>query len=275
MFENLRKSNYITFYEDIRDRGIDYAFEHTVNMGFDAVEVFDAAKPSQWIDRAKMLYLKEKLTENQLAVSCYSMVVNLLSENVNDVMERAFKHIEYAAELGSPYIHHTIVPKLVRGKDDPEYDDVLERVIENVAKIANRCNEYGIVCLYEPQGVYFNGVEGLGTLLKEVRYRNCKVGVCGDVCNSLFVDCPPTEIFKNFSDDIMHVHIKDYLICTEQRKEGLMSVGGKCLVPAPIGKGDVDIKGCLSYLRDYNGAISFETDVSTENMKEVYNRLGI
>ena len=270
----MKKSNYISFHRDIKTHGVEYAVDRTVKLGFDAVEAFDTAKPSQWIkSRETLLSLKQLLAENQLAVSCYSAVVDLLSENVDDVVERALRHIEYASEIGAPYFHHTLVPGLVLSSDSPSYDEVFPRVIDNAVKIARACNEHGIICLYEPQGVYFNGIKGLKPFLDELKARDCNVGVCGDVANPLFVDCQPTEIFKEFSADIKHVHIKDYSIFTEPRDGGYKSVGGKYLLPARVGEGDIDIKGCLSCLTNYDGFISFEFEADDEEIKRTVAKL--
>lgn len=270
----MKKSNYTTFFKDIKVHGVEYAVDRTVKLGFEAVEILGSARPSRWIkNREMLLSLKQLLAENQLAVSCYSAVVDLLSENADDVVEHALTHIEYAAEIGSPYFHHTLVPGLVMSSDLPSFDEAFERVIDNATKIATACNRHGIVCLYEPQGLYFNGVSGLKKLIGEVRKRGCNVGVCGDVGNSLFVDCQPVDIFKEFAADIRHVHVKDYSIYTEPCDGCYKSVGGKYLLPAEVGEGDIDIKSCLSCLDNYDGFISFEFEADDEEIKRTIARL--
>ena len=36
-----------------------------------------------------------------------------------------------------------------------------------------------------------------------------------------------------------------------------------------MGEGDADVKGCLSYLKDYDGFLSFETEVDENAVKKV------
>ena len=265
----IKTSDYTVFHKSRAKKGIEYSVTQSARIGFDAVEVFDFARPSQWMNSEKVIEMKKALSDNSLKLSSYSVHVNLLDEDVDDVVNRAFKHVEYASELGAPYFHHTIVPGLDFSRFVLGYDEVFERVIDNAIKIARKCNEYGIVCIYEPQGRYFNGVDGLKALLSAVKAEGLNVGVCGDLGNSLFADCKPVDIFKEFSHDIKHIHVKDYRICAERCEGAFVSRGGKYLVPVAVGEGDADVKGCLSYLKDYDGFLSFETEVDENAVKKV------
>lgn len=266
----IKKSNYTIFYKDLKKYSLEYAVKHTVDIGFDAVEIFDVARPSQWLgDEDSFLKLKDLLASNNLGLSCYSVAINLLGDDIDDVMKRTRRHIVNAARLGSPYFHHTLVPSLKFSNLELSFDSVFERVIDNAEKIASLCNENGLVCLYEPQGAYFNGVSCLRTLLEEIRNRGYNVGVCGDMGNSLFADCKPSDIFKEFSADIKHIHVKDYRICEEAQENAYVSLGGKYLVPVSIGEGDADIKGCMAYVKEYNGYFSIESEESDEKLGQI------
>ena len=268
----MKKSNYSVFFRDVRQNGVEYAVAHTVDMGYDGVEIFDVCRPSRWIsDRSKMLELKALLQKNKLPVSCFSVALDLLSEDIDEVMASAIKHVEYTAELGSPYFHHTLIPNLKFEKLKYSFDEAFMRVIDNAEKIAGRCNELGIVCLYEPQGAYFNGVENLERLLLEVRGRGYNVGICGDLGNSLFADCQPIEVFRYFFNEIKHIHVKDFTVSETPAEGAYVSLGGKYIVDATVGQGNADIKSCLGCLKGYDGFYSFEVKEPDGEMKKAFD----
>lgn len=255
----MKKANYNLFEKEMCERGYVYALDRTVELGFDAIEFIDLVpkrvQRMSGLDMARDM--KREMDKRGLTISCYSLLVDLGSDDVDLQLEKVYTHIECARILGSPYLHHTIVPWLSMPEDAPNYDEMLNRVIDYADKIAMRCNEYGIICLYEPQGMYFNGVEGLTPLLTEMRARGRKVGICGDLGNSFFADTAPTEIFKSFKDDILHIHIKDYLYQSSGRGD-YTSRGGAAISTVEIGKGTTDFEKCLSYLKGYDGSISYE-----------------
>ena len=68
---------------------------------------------------------------------------------------------------------------------------------------------------------------------------------------------------KNLGAYVKHVHIKDYFV-KDTLSEGEVckypSRGGRFILRAPIGEGDIDFKSCLSFIRNvgYKGAFSIE-----------------
>jgi len=264
-------TNYSIFYSDIKNHGIEYAVEHTVKLGFDAVEFLGYPKcfsaPSALSSTAKLL------AENGLKVSCYSEGINLLDTSRatrSELETHLFKCADAAAELGSPYFHHTLVLPLALPSNAPAYCDILPTILNSAEKVARYCERLGLTCLYEPQGMYFNG-EGLKIFFDEMKKRCQNIGICGDVGNSLFVDYSPNLIFDNFAKEIKHVHLKDYFI-SDAPFEGAKCYktrGGRWLSDAPLGKGAVDIPYCLARLREQNycGDYSFEVEGSDEVMK--------
>ena len=266
----MKFSNYSLFSTEQNTKGLEYALEHTAKLGFDAVE---------WIDRADMdnpkiadvkaaNTVKKELDGRELSLTCYSLLLNLAAEDYEVQMERAFRNIEYAAILGAPYFHHTVVPHYNYSElAKTSREDMLRLVADRAETVAKRCNEYGIVCLYEPQGIFFNGVKGLSLLLGEMKSRGCKVGICGDTGNSMFVDTPPIEIFKTFIDDIKHVHVKDYAYSDKDLEKSYRTLRGKIIYETALGGGGCSPDACLELVRDYPGNISFEMLDSDEEMR--------
>ncbi len=270
----MKYSNYSMFSTDCWQKGLDAAIKRTVDLGFDAVEHIENVTGENWkvTSVADAKEMRKKLDDNGLSVSCYSALAKLDGDNGEKNVDNLFRHIEFAAIVGSPFVHHTLVP----GYDPKEMilsrEEMLEGIASRAAAVAKRCNEYGIVCLYEPQGLYFNAVEGVRAIIDEMRARGCEVGVCGDTGNSLFVDVDPVDIFRAFSNDILHVHVKDYYYGRTEDASNY-SYDGKKILPSPLGEGDCHIKECLSLIPDYTGDISFEFAASDEEVKRVMSLL--
>ena len=134
------------------------------------------------------------------------------------------------------------------------------------------CESRGITCLYEPQGMYFNGIKGLKGLVDKLKANGRKVGVCADFGNSLFVDEAPDEVIGAFIDDVRHVHVKDYVASSEPINGivDLKSKGGKYLYHSELGTGVANVDACFELLKKvgYSGNISFEINVNDGEMKK-------
>lgn len=265
----MKFTNYSQFHEDLKARGIEYAAEHTVTLGFDSVEFLgltQAAKDSAATARV--------LSSHGLSVSCFSEGINLLDtsrRSLSEMIDHLCRCGDAAAELGSPYLHHTIVLPLALPPNAPELSEILPRMSDAAERVANYCEKLGLICLYEPQGMYFNG-KGLEIFFDEMKKRCRNIGICGDVGNSLFVDYSPSIVFDKFATQVKHVHLKDYFV-TDAPRENVKSyktLGGKYLSDAELGAGAVDIPYCMSKLQDagYSGAYSFELTGDDETVKK-------
>ena len=262
-------TNYAQFHEDLKSRGIEYAAEHTLEMGFDSVEFLGLSKAAKEASKTA-----ELLSSLGLSVSCFSEGINLIDTTKRtraEHEEHLFRCADAAAELGSPFLHHTLVLPLALPTNAPALADIFESIVNSAEKVANYCESLGLVCLYEPQGMYFNGT-GLEIFYDEMKKRCGNIGICGDVGNSLFVDHSPSLVFDRFASDIKHVHLKDYYV-TDAPREGVKNyktLGGKYLSDLELGAGAVDIPYCMKKLKEvgYAGAYSFEIICGDGEMKK-------
>lgn len=276
-------TNYNLFQHDLVTQGIEYAAEHTLALGMDAVE-FLAPCPGNipaFKDLKEAERTAEVLRRYGLKVSCFSSGASLYGPDGQMVEEWFKRYAEIAGILSSPYLHHTLFCPLVMPQDPPSYDAMFNAIIDSVERVAAHAKQFGVTCLYEPQGMYFNGVAGLKPLITEMKKRATNVGVCGDIGNCLYVDDDPGAVFEAFASEILHVHMKDYVVRTETAEDRSYkpSRGGKWLSHTEIGAGDIDFVSAMQTLKnvDFNGAFALEVmgdddfmRRSIEYLKSVY-----
>ena len=270
----MKPVNYSVFYKDCKTKGIEYAARHSRELGFDAVEFLDFApmREDSVTNTYRALEVNNVLGGYGLSVSCCSVAVDLLHNDRGEKTEQMHRQIEFAAEVGSPFFHHTLLLSLDPRAAVLPYEDALEAIYPHAVAIANRCKEYGITCLYEPQGLYFNGVEGLGRFFARIKGDCPNVGICGDVGNGLFVDNSAIEIYDAFVGDVKHVHLKDYRV--ENAPVGdaraYLSRAGRYLYECPLGEGSTDLDYCFAKLKQagYTGGLSFEIGGDDDSVKK-------
>ena len=269
----MRYTNYFVFKKDLDANGIEYAARHSKELGFDSVEFLDFYSPDQPIlpEMIDIDEAKRVLCDYGLEVSCFSVGINLLELGPKKSVDVLKKYSDTAARLGSPFLHHTLVFPLTLPEDAPSYDDILDGIVETASAVASYCSKLNVTCIYEPQGMYFNGVAGLTPLLTEMKKRATNVGVCGDVGNCLYVDDDPVAVFEAFAPDILHVHMKDYTVRAEKGDNPTTkpSRSGRWLTISEIGAGDIDLVGAMRALKsvDYDGAFALEVKGDDDFMR--------
>lgn len=245
------------------NEGIEKAAEYALSLGLSGVEFLAlTSKPSYCPiytpEDAKKV--KEVLDRYNLPVSCYSVSTNLWSEE--GAVEAMLHQVEIAAALGCKLLHHTLLPgDLHEGM--PTYAEVVDKVVDSAARIADYAKGFGITCIYEDQGYYFNGVDQFGDFFSRISARCSNVGVCADFGNILFANEHAHDFLTHFAKDVRHVHIKDYIWKKADVCPGKFWAYGKdgyWLRETMVGSGAVDFEKCIKLLKDagYDGAISLE-----------------
>ena len=258
---------YSRFNATLAGLGAPATADYAADLGFSSVEVLEVTSPghpSVIPDRETAKTVRQALAERGLTVACYS--VGTCIYRSPEAEESLRYQAEIAAELGSPFLHHTLIPWLKKPADAPSFEEALEITADAAARVAKYAAPLGITCLYEDQGLYANGVTGFGAFYREIKNRAANVGVCGDVGNVLFVDESPVPFFREFIGEIRHVHIKDYLyktnISASPGMYWLETGNGSWVRDTMIGHGDLDIAGCMDILKKagYDGALAFENE---------------
>lgn len=265
--------------------GIEQTARQAVKAGCDSVEIFEnlvSDVPLQIKDQEAAVGVRKKLQEQGLRVACYSAYANVwecrTGASGDNAEEKLKKSLAIAAELGSPYLHHTLLPGLWPTKGGPDFETAIRRAVEVVAKVADQAKMLGITCIYEDQGQYVNGVDGFGAFYWALKKQCSNVGVCADLGNILFVNEEPEAFLRAYRDEIVHVHVKDYVRRPATHKglagrtessnpspgEGwLLTKDGSWLYDAELGSGVIDLRGCVKLLQSfgYEGAYALEIPV--------------
>ena len=251
------------------ERGIPATAHWAAEHGFSSVEVQYSRCPEIIFTRKEAAAARRVLAEHNLSSACYSVSSNLY-EDPDAAVRLVCHHLDLAAALGSPYLHHTLFTALSMPDNPPETKPMLDACAAAAADIAAYAKPLGVTCIYEDQGMYVNGIENFGYFYREVKRVSDNVGVCGDVGNILFVDEDPVSFFAAFADEIRHVHIKDYLHKKTPVSTGNPSVspgmywlptkGGAWLRDTMTGSGCIDFAGCTEILKkaSYRGAYALE-----------------
>ena len=275
---NLKLSMYPFFADILKREGPREAVRFARDCGFSGVEILEGVRPGfmpLFKNEEQIAELKRLLDENGLTCTCYSVSINILSDelgpdrNLNGV--EALKLCADRAEaLGSPFLHHTLTIGYNPPADSTDtVTEILPTLLDRAGEVATYCDELGLTTLYEPQGYYVNGLDGFPRFYGEMKRRGYKVGICGDTGNCLYADCDPAAFFARYANEIRHVHIKDIQVenadlnrkNTVSSRRWDASRGGTYLTDTYLGDGSVDLNACLGHLRHvgYTGAYSIET----------------
>ena len=269
----MKFSMYARLMELLNSDGIEGAAKNAKENGYSGVEFLYYANKPELIPSVEVAKeYKTVLDSFGLSVPCVSAVASIVTPEMPDVLslsdcEGLMKAIDFSAAVGAKFFHHTLLLTLNPAhKAIVSYDSIFPLVLEGAKRVADYAASLGLTVLYEPQGFFFNGVEGVGRLYREIKKHCPNVALCGDVGNTYYAGEEPYALFEEFAGDIVHVHLKDYDILGDACSiADLVTTEGVRLKPALIGRGMIDIKRLLGTLKaaKYSGFMSIESAPST------------
>ena len=136
--------------------------------------------------------------------------------------------------------------KLITAKTNATTDKIME------------AQSLGVLAVYEDQGFVLNGVAGFREFLERV---DRPVGIVADFGNILQSGETIAPFIRAFSQRIVHVHLKDYLL---QDWDGISRAtrtpDGKQTVDTPLGTGCIDFADNIRLLErsGYRGCYAME-----------------
>ncbi len=226
------------------------------------------------IETAKKV--KAYADSKNIRFSCFSVFINLVGADSDEMLEKLKGYAEVAAVLGSPYLHHTIVSECVEPDNVVPYkEEFFEKGVAAVREIYDYAEKLGVKTVYEDQGYIFNGIDGIGRLIDTV---DRDIGIVADFGNIAQSGDDLLEFIEKYSDKIVHAHIKDVTI-TDKPVSGysLKTINGKFMTEAVIGEGDVKIKEALALLREhgYTGCYGIEYGAKDDNSPVIAESLAL
>ena len=238
---------------------VDYAAAHDIK-NLEILNILDFSAPDPNLAKELKAYADSK----GISFPCVSVGLSLVDDDRREAMETVKKYADIAKLLGSPFLHHTIALNF----SDPQYitdnfELFYQRGLEAVREIFDYAATLGIRTIYEDQGFLFNGRKNFGRFLNEVD-RN--VGVVADFGNIQFADEDVEDFISAFSDRVVHVHVKDYIVTDGTSREKLpdeyTSKGGNYLRGCLIGEGSVHTDNAFRALQamGYKGFVALEGD---------------
>ncbi len=144
-----------------------------------------------------------------IAICCFSMEAHVAAEDNSAALARLKKYAAVAATLGSPYLHHTILPGLNYNFPRLPFKELLKRAVSSVREVYDYAEQLGVKCAYEDQGFVFNGLDRFERFLEAV---DRPVSIVADLGNIYFVGERIEDFIGCFAPWIDHVHVKDYLL---------------------------------------------------------------
>ena len=238
---------------------VDYAAAHGITQ-LETLNVLDLSTP----DLEFAQELKAYASEKGITFPCVSVGISLVDDDRSEAIETLKRYADVAKILGSPYLHHTIALNFSEPQFIADHFELFYlRGLEAVREVFDYAATLGIRTIYEDQGFLFNGRETFTRFLSEVD-RN--VGVVADFGNIQFVDEDVEDFIPAFSDRIVHVHVKDYLVTPggsrNPHPDEYTSRGGNYLQGCLVGTGSVNTGAAFAALRaiGYKGALALEGD---------------
>ena len=206
---------------------------------------------------------------------CFSIFLNLVGEDAEAEMERLKKYAEVAAELGSPYLHHTVINEIYNPENVLPYKEELYcKGIAAAREIFDYAEKLGVRCIIEDQGYIYNGVKGFTSFLRDI---DRDIGIVADFGNIRQVEEQITDLIKAAPDKICHVHVKDVYLLPEQKGGGLPTINGNFMYGAFLGEGDVPYEEAFRLLKEvgYKGYYSLEFGVRDDNSPKLLEFMNI
>lgn len=238
---------------------VDYAAAHSIRY-LETLNILDLSTPDLQVARDLKAYADSK----GISFPCVSVGLSLVDDDREEAIETIKRYADIAKILGSPYLHHTIALNFSEPqKIADNFEVYYQRGIAAVREIFDYAATLGIRTIYEDQGFLFNGCKNFSRFLQEVG-RN--VGVVADFGNIQFVDEHVEAFISKFSDRIVHVHAKDYIVTDgtsrEIRSGEYTSKGGNYLQGCLIGEGSVHTEDAFKALQaiGYKGFVALEGD---------------
>ena len=249
--------------------------EEAAKTGFDAVEIVGLLCGEGEDPIAYAKKLAEKAKDCGIALAGYTTSADLLRDGEE---ERLKGEVDIAAALGVHFMRHDAAWSAPEGKT---FEDVLPILAAKAKIVTAYAKERGVRTTTENHGYFVQDCERMVALLKAIDDPN--FGLLCDVGNFMCADEVSVNSVKTVAPYAIYVHAKDFMYLAKEDVETpppgyFPTRGGNYLRGAAIGDGVVNVKTCISILKDagYDGFVSLEFEGPGDVLAEIrkgYGRL--
>ena len=235
-------------------------------IGFAGVEFIDLLNPAWGIEGDEIALaraVRAAAEEFGMAIPAYTVAADFLSCDPDAEVERICRKVDVAKELGAKVFRHDASFHL---RDLPGYsfEDGIAEMAPRIRRVTEYAAERGIVTCTENHGFVYQAPERVKRLIEAVGHKN--YGWLVDIGNFSVVDHDNLQAVKIAAPYAVHVHAKDFLLLPDPGDDAKIpagfqrSAGGNIWCGTVLGRGNVDVKGCLNALKTtgYDGWVSLE-----------------
>lgn len=211
--------------------------------------------------------IRAEAEKRGVALPCLSAGVTLTGPQGDVNVDRLRDCADAAKIMGIPYLHHTICLTLRPEDAKASFEQVLEETLPRVRAVYDYAADCGVQCIYEDQGVYFNGLDRFSRFMEALERP---AGVVLDMGNIGFAGEKAGTFARRWADRIAHVHVKDYRIRAAGSTEKGYRLGDVMLTPALPGDGDMGVTDAVNVLREsgYAGWLMLENEAVNDPFAE-------
>ena len=198
-----------------------------------------------------------------LKVSCYTLDSDFSvydEEKYRGCIDLCKRRLETAQILGTDTIR--LDPRTTLGGKSPDEvdpDEILVRIAQGMAEVADAAAERGIKVGVENHGRLLGRSDQIERIVKTVNRPNFGVNLDFTNFRQVFGE-DHLEATRKLAEYTIHVHAKDFLISREPREGWIQIPTGEYIRPTTGGKGDARWREVFQTLKEagYDGVISLE-----------------
>jgi sugar phosphate isomerase/epimerase len=202
----------------------------------------------------------------------YSVLADLCKDDPADLeaeITRVMKHIDIAAELGTPRMRHDVSAfRRPRGRNGiDEFDRLLPQMTDAAGRLADHAAKRGLITMVENHGFFVNGCDRVERLIRAVNRPNFAALL--DTGNIACVDEIPEVGAPRLAPFARMIHLKDFYIRGSDPGDArdfdcagswFTTQAGRYLRGSILGQGDLDVPRILRAVKEsgYDGDIAIE-----------------
>ena len=238
-------------------RTIEQCLYFAADTGFYGVEIVPECTGSEDFGPKQALEFKKMCDRYGLKITglCYS------ADLLNDKEPEKIKSmVDTAADIGVSVMRHDTVWQAGGFRT---FKNILPYIADICRDIAEYAAQKGVKTCTENHGFYMQNSLRMERLVEEVDCEN--FGLLVDIGNFLCVDDDPITAVGRTAPYAFMAHIKDFLI-KDQADQGMITTGGRRLIGAAAGEGDVPVRQCvLSLLKaGFDGTFCIEYEAEED-----------